>query len=104
MEITSETLDPILNAVAEQLQSLGEQMAVVVIGGSALAALGLVKRATRDVDLLAIAKNGELRPAEPLPEAMRTARDRIARDFELDENWLNPGPTELLRWGLQPGS
>jgi hypothetical protein len=100
MEITGETLDVILDALAEQLRSLGEQMEVVVIGGSALTALGLLKRATRDVDLLAIAENGELRPAEPLPEALRTARDRIARDFELDENWLNPGPTELLRWGL----
>ena len=103
MEITGETLDVILDALAEQLRSLGEQMEVVVIGGSALTALGLVKRATRDVDLLAIAENGELRPAEPLPEALRTARDRIARDFELDENWLNPGPTELLRWGLPTG-
>jgi hypothetical protein len=83
MEITGETLDVILDALAEQLRSLGEQMEVVVIGGSALTALGLVKRTTRDVDLLAIAENGELRPAEPLPEALRTARDRIARDFEL---------------------
>ena len=104
MEITSETLDVILDALAEQLRSLGEQMEVVVISGSALTALGLVKRATRDVDLLAIAENGELRPAEPLPEALRTARDHIARDFELDENWLNPSPTELLRWGLPTGS
>ena len=103
MEITGETLDVILDALAEQLRSLGEQTEVVVIGGSALTALGLVKRATRDVDLLAIAENGELRPAEPLPEALRTARDRVAQDFELDENWLNPGPTELLRWGLPTG-
>lgn len=103
MEITGETLDVILDALAEQLGSLGEQTEVVVIGGSALTALGLVKRATRDVDLLAIAENGELRPAEPLPEALRTARDRVAQDFELDENWLNPGPTELLRWGLPTG-
>jgi hypothetical protein len=75
----------------------------VVIGGSALTALGLVKRATRDVDLLAIAEDGELRSAEPLPDALRIARDRVARDFELDENWLNSGPTALLTWGLPDG-
>jgi hypothetical protein len=103
MEITGETLNVILDALAEQLQSLGEQLELVVIGGSALTALGLVRRATRDVDLLAIAENGELRPAKPLPEALRTARDRVARDFELDENWLNAGPTDLLRWGLPVG-
>jgi hypothetical protein len=31
---------------------------------------------------------------------LRTARDRVARDFDLDRNWLNAGPTDLLRWGL----
>jgi hypothetical protein len=103
MEITGETLDVILDALAEQLSALGEEIEVVVIGGSALTALGLVKRTTRDVDVLAIAENGELRPAEPLPEALRTARDRVGRDFDLDENWLNPGPTDLLRWGLPAG-
>jgi hypothetical protein len=103
MEITGETLGVILDALAEQLGSLGEQIEVVVIGGSALTALGLIRRATRDVDVLAIAENGELRPAEPLPEALRTARDRVGRDFDLDENWLNPGPTDLLRWGLPAG-
>jgi len=94
MEITEETLDVILGALAEQLRSLADQAEIVVIGGSALTALGLVKRATKDVDLLAIADNGELRPAEPLPEALRIARDRVARDFDLDENWLNGGPTD----------
>ena len=103
MEITRETLDVILAALAEQLRSLDAQQEIVVIGGSALTALGLVKRATRDVDLLAIAEDGELHPAEPLPEALRMARDRVARDFDLAENWLNGGPTDLLTWGLPVG-
>lgn len=54
MEITDETIDVLLGALADQLQALGSQIEIVVIGGSALTALGLVKRATRDVDLLAI--------------------------------------------------
>lgn len=103
MEITGETLDVILGALAEQLRSLADQQEIVVIGGSALTALGLVKRATRDVDLVAIAQNGELRSAEPLPETLRVARDRVARDFDLDDNWLNSGPTDLLMWGLPDG-
>lgn len=103
MEITGETLDAILAALAEQLMSLGDELEIVVIGGSALTALDLVRRATRDVDLLAIAENGELRPAEPLPDTLRMARDRVARDFELDQNWLNAGPTDLLKWGLPVG-
>ena len=103
MEITADTLDVILGALAEQLRSLADQQEIVVIGGSALTALGLVKRATKDVDLLAIAKDGELHSAEPLPGALRVARDRVARDFDLDENWLNGGPTGLLIWGLPDG-
>jgi hypothetical protein len=75
----------------------------VVIGGSALSALGLVKRATRDVDLLAIADNGELHLAEPLPQPLLTARSAVAADFGLAEDWLNAGPTDLLKWGLPEG-
>jgi len=100
MEITDETIDLLLGALADQLQMLGALLEIVVIGGSALTALGLVKRATRDVDLLAIADNGELRLAEPLPQALLAARAAVAADFGLAENWLNAGPTDLLKWGL----
>lgn len=91
MDINADTLDVILAALADQLQSMGERQEVVVIGGSALTALGLARRTTRDVDLVAIAENGELRSANPLPDPLRVARDRVARDFGLDENWLNGG-------------
>lgn len=103
MEITGETIDVLLGALSEQLESLGSRLEIVVIGGSALTALGLVRRSTRDVDLLAIASDGALHRAEPLPEALLTARARVARDFGLNENWLNAGPTDLLQWGLPDG-
>ncbi|MGH3170794.1 MAG: hypothetical protein ACRDN0_33600, partial [Trebonia sp.] len=103
MEITDETIDLLLGALAEQLQALGCHLEIVVIGGSALTALGLVRRATRDVDLLAIAENGELRRAEPLPEAILVARAAVAADFGLAEDWLKTGPTDLLRGGLPDG-
>jgi hypothetical protein len=100
MEITDETIDLLLGALAEQMQMLGALVEIVVIGGSALTALGLVKRATRDVDVLAIAENGELRVAEPLPQALLAARAAVAADFGLAGNWLNAGPADLLKWGL----
>jgi len=100
MEITDETIGLLLGALADQLQVLAAHFEIVVIGGSALTALGLVRRATRDVDLLAIAENGELRHAEPLPPALLAARAAVAADFGLAENWLNAGPTDLLKWGL----
>jgi hypothetical protein len=103
VDITGETIDVLLGALGEQLASLRARLEIVVIGGSALTALGLVRRTTRDVDLLAIAAEGTLHRAEPLPEALLTARALVARDFGLDENWLNAGPTDLLKWGLPEG-
>src|SRR3984957_13567571 len=103
MEITDETIDLLFGALADQVQALGGRVEIVVIGGSALTALGLVRRATRDVDLLAIAEDGELRFAEPLPHALLAARAAVAADFGLAEDWLNPGPTGLLQWGLPEG-
>jgi hypothetical protein len=103
MEITDETIGLLFGALADQLQALGGHVEIVVIGGSALTALGLVRRSTRDVDLLAIAENGELRLAEPLPQVLLAARAAVAADFGLDGNWLNAGPTDLLKWGLPEG-
>lgn len=103
MDIDVGNLNVILTALAEQLRFTGNRQEIVIIGGSALTALGLASRATRDVDLLAIAENGELHSADPLPDALRVARDRVARDFGLDENWLNGGPADLLKWGLPEG-
>jgi hypothetical protein len=74
MDITNESLEVLLCALGEQLGALGSHVEIVVIGGSALTALGLVRRATRDVDILAIADKGELHLAEPLPDALLSAR------------------------------
>jgi hypothetical protein len=68
-----------------------------------LLALRLVRRATRDVDVLAIAVDDELVLARPLPVSLVKAAGRVARDFGLAQDWLNPGPTDLLRWGLPEG-
>jgi hypothetical protein len=103
VDINQDGLDGVLTALGEQLRSMAAPQELVIIGGSALLALGLVRRATRDVDVLAIARDGELVSADPLPEALQRARDRVAHDFGLAGNWLNPGPTDLLRWGLPEG-
>jgi hypothetical protein len=52
-----------------------------VVGGSALLALGLISRATRDVDVLAIVDGEELTSAQPLPAALVGAAQTVARDF-----------------------
>ncbi len=75
-----------------------------MIGGYALIALQLVARtATKDVDVVALWTERGLEQAKPLPSTLVAARDKVARDFEISEGWLNAGPADLLRWGLPDG-
>jgi hypothetical protein len=93
----------LLSALGDQLAADGVSYELVVIGGSALLALGLVDRATNDVDVVALTIGTILVPAQPFPPPLVAARDRVARDFDLPERWLNPGPTSLLDFGLPVG-
>lgn len=95
--------DRLFVALGEQLAAAGERYELVVIGGSGLLALGIIERSTRDVDLLALRSGDRLDRAEPLPPKLAGARDRVARDFSLPVDWLNSGPTDLLRLGLPDG-
>jgi hypothetical protein len=70
-------------------QAKGRPRALVVIGGSGLIALGLIERTTGDVDVVALATQQGLEPADPLPQDLREAAQRVAVDLDLDEKWLN---------------
>jgi Nucleotidyltransferase of unknown function (DUF6036) len=100
---SKEATDRLLSALSEQVAALGQRFELVVVGGSALLALGLITRPTRDVDLIALRTGEDLGTAKPLPPALEAARDRVARDFSLPADWLNPGPTDLLEFGLPEG-
>jgi hypothetical protein len=93
----------LFSALGEQLTAAGERYELVVIGGSGLLALGVIERSTRDIDIVALRSGEELSSAEPLPGPLQAARDRVALDFSLPEQWLNAGPTDLLDFGLPEG-
>lgn len=95
--------DRLLFALAEQLEAAGERYDLVVVGGSALLALRLVERPTRDVDVVALNAGDVLRSAVALPRALLAARDRVAVDLGVTEDWLNSGPARLLDFGLPDG-
>lgn len=99
----SDRAGELLAALSEQLAARGQHYELVVIGGSGLLALGFTDRPTRDVDVVALWEAGSLRKAEPLPKELIEARNRVARDFRLPENWLNPGPADLMDFGLPAG-
>jgi hypothetical protein len=93
----------LLGALGEQLELRGEHYTVAVVGGSALLALGLVARATRDVDVVALLDGEKLICAEPLPAGLLDAAGVVASDFGLPGDWLNAGPASLLDLGLAEG-
>lgn len=100
---TAEAAARLLDALGEQLEQAGAAYELVVVGGSALLALGLVSRPTKDVDVVALRGDAGLLPVSPWPAPLATARDRIARDFRLPSDWLNDGPASLLEFGLPEG-
>jgi len=81
---------------------------LVVCGGTALVAMGLHERATRDVDIVALVDpDGRLVDPAPLPMEIVRAASEVADDLGLPENWLNNGPSSgdggLFRLGLPVG-
>lgn len=88
--------------MGDQLGIVGARYELVVVG-TALLALGLVSRATRDVDLVGVRQGDAILPADPLPEPLAVAGQRVARDFRLPDRWLDAGPTSLLDLGLPAG-
>jgi hypothetical protein len=98
-----------IKALGEILASQGEKVAVVVVGGTALILQGFVERTTKDVDIIAIGsgiREGDrmkIEPPEPLPKPLVQAISRVARDYNLPEDWMNT--TVGLQWktGLPVG-
>jgi hypothetical protein len=78
---------------------------LVVCGGSALIALNLVTRTTRDVDVLATLDDGQLHCARPLPDWLHEDANAVRTELNLPDNWLNDGPADenLFRLGLPSG-
>ena len=102
-------IEKILSALGDQLDEVNASVPeLVVCGGSALNVLGLVRRTTKDVDIVAFTEvddkgNVQLKRADPFPAELTEASQKVARDFNLPERWLNPGPTSTVDFGLPEG-
>ncbi len=65
-----------------------------------------MNRTTKDVDVLAIVKRnkGNFRIIRAdFPSWFKEAIRKIARDFDLPQNWMNSGPTSMVDLGLPAG-
>jgi hypothetical protein len=107
--INQANLDRSLMLLAGRLDlAQSEPVRLVVCGGSALIAMGLRQRATRDMDVVALMNaTHELVSPDPLPDYLLTAAEQVARDLGLFEGWLNNGPSRgeggLFQMGLPAG-
>lgn len=102
-------VETILSALGEHLEEIArEPLELVACGGSALQVLDLIRRATKDVDIVAYVRRDErgdptFIKADPLSPELLLAARKVARDFNLPDDWLNPGPTSALDFGLPEG-
>lgn len=103
-------IDVALAALGDRLEALGAtETDIVIVGGAALIMLGVIERATRDVDLVALgireadSSTLSLVKSRPLPEPLITAARGVSRDLGLNADWLNDGPADLLDCGLPEG-
>lgn len=99
-------LERVLSAVGELLSAEDSRVAVVVVGGAALALLGFVSRGTFDIDVIARAEESQggwtLIQAEPIPVALRNAIAAVARDLDLPSDWMNTVVGRQWPQGLPP--
>jgi len=101
-------IDDIFEALDRQIKVHdGTPLGLVVCGGTALSALGLVMRTTKDVDILGMAletHNGlAIQRITKFPDWLIRAATIVGRDFDLPENWLNLGPASQVESGLPEG-
>ena len=100
-----------LSRLTNALRQLNEQLLLmgapatelVVCGGSALIATGLILRTTSDVDIIAFMSSNELKESEPLPDYLLRAASNVGRAMGLPGDWLNNGPASQFRMGLPDG-
>lgn len=100
-------IEEALSAVGDLLRAEGERVGIVVVGGATLNLLGLVRRSTADVDVIARAERRaeervRLFRAEPLPESLERAIRTVARDLGLPADWMNAAVAKQWVQGLPP--
>ena len=105
-KIEQQYLDNILVSLDKQMQAhSGKPLHIAVCGGTALILLGLTNRATTDIDILGQRRSstGPIEPLLALPDWFQQAAEKVKRDFNLPDNWINTGPAPQVISGLPHG-
>jgi len=104
----SEDIEGALVRLAEYLEfAEAPPVTLLVGGGSALAVRGFAKQTTKDVDVIALVREDRdpraIEKADPFPDYLIEAANKVAMDLGLPGGWINPGPASLLDFGLPSG-
>lgn len=101
--IRPDALESVLAALGGALAERGFAFEIAIIGGSDMLLQGFIKRPTKDVDVVAVVIDGDLRSPKPLPAELVTAARDVGRAYGLGDGWLNAGPSDLFDFGLPDG-
>ena len=99
------TIANLLTALGKQIEFMKKgPIQIVVCGGASMNVLGQIDRTTKDIDVLGIlkrGKSGKLKTEEAVfPSWFIEATNRVKKDFDLPDNWINTEPASLVRLGL----
>ncbi|MBN1900535.1 hypothetical protein JW926_04330 [Candidatus Sumerlaeota bacterium] len=86
----------------------GNPISLLVCGGASLILLGQVTRTTEDIDVLTYFENEpvdqfHLKRHTDFPQEIKRLMGRVAADMDINEKWLNLGPSSLVQIGLPDG-
>ena len=85
-----------LKALNSQLKLNNKKIEFVVCGGTALNAMGLVYRTTKDIDVLGFVENNDdniIIKKAIFPDWLKEMVSTISRDFNIPKDCLNSGST-----------
>jgi len=98
-----------LRAVGELLAAEGERIGIAVVGGAAMVLGKHAARLTEDVEIIALGRGWNrgtpagITSPDPLPVALLQAASRVARDFNLLDDWMNSTVGAQWKTGLPRG-
>lgn len=101
-----EVLEDALTRVGERLYADATTCRVVVVGGAALSLLGVINRATSDVDVIGwqeAAGRDLVPPPTPLPKALVEAVEAVRSELRLVEGWFDLRVASDWQLGLPVG-
>jgi len=100
--LDKERIEEALYLIGELLErKKSDPFRLIVCGGSALLVTGLRRETTKDVDILAFLNDkNDIQESPDLPGDLKEAAKSVAVEMNLDEHWLNTGPSSIINPNL----